>query len=211
MALSVIGVSLIVGGYVFAKADRLIGLGEVRDFIYLPLVRQSTNYTCGVAAVQSVVTFFGSAESESDLARELHPDPENGTPVGNVVNFFNARGFQTSVREPMSLRMLEEAVGAGRPTMVLLQAWAGEPGEPIQWEKTWDSGHWVVVIGYDRENIYFMDPFKTAQYTFIEREEFLRRWHDVDAAGRKYIHFGLTVWKKGGRPSFNFHDIVPMN
>jgi len=42
------------------------------------------------------------------------------------------------------------------PVLVAIQAYRSD--ERIAWEDCWDDGHYVVVIGYDQNNIYFEDP-----------------------------------------------------
>ena len=38
----------------------------------------------------------------------------------------------------------------------------------------------MVLIGYDDENLYFMDPSTGRHYAYIPRGEFVDRWHDVE-------------------------------
>lgn len=39
--------------------------------------------------------------------------------------------------------------------IVAIQAWAEEG---VDYNNDWDDGHYVVVIGYDSDNMFFMDP-----------------------------------------------------
>lgn len=76
---------------------------------------------------------------------------------------------------------VELAVDRGEPAIVAVQAW-----QPVAlaknlkpWATDWDDGHYLVVIGYDAQNLYFMDPSTADHYTYIPRGEFADRWHDV--------------------------------
>jgi predicted double-glycine peptidase len=190
---------------------RSVPVNEVERMLYLPIVRQATDYTCGVAATQSIVTYYGSNESEAELSAFLRPSPETGTPVERIAAFLEERGFRLDMAENRTAADLERYITAGKPVMVLLQAWVdAEPGVPVHWEDTWDSGHWVIAVGFDRAHFYFMDPYKTGQYTLIPRAEFESRWHDEDAAGKKYIHFGMAVWRDDRAPEFKALHAVPM-
>ena len=41
-----------------------------------------------------------------------------------------------------------------------------------------DCGHWVVAIGYNKDNIFFMDPSTSGNYTYIPKDKLVARWHD---------------------------------
>jgi len=65
--------------------------------------------------------------------------------------------------------------------------WSSRHGRqnPSDWSQDWEDGHYVVGIGYDSNNIYFMDPATMGNYTYIPVDEFLARWHDKDQRGKK--------------------------
>jgi hypothetical protein len=118
----------------------------------------------------------------------------------------------------MTLDDLEKEIRLGNPFIALLQAW-GEMSEE-DYAKEWDEGHYVLVTGFDEKNIYFMDPATTGNYTYLSREDFIRRWHDFDGistekgelcpGGIKVKNFGLVVYKKT-KPSFNFNQLIRMD
>ena len=85
-----------------------------------------------------------------------------------------------------------------QPVICLIQAWTDRKGN--NYAKDWDDGHYVVAVGYDPKNIYFMDPCTLGNYTFIPTDEFLQRWHDKDTS-EKLNHFALTLTKP--KPAFN--------
>jgi hypothetical protein len=51
-----------------------------KNFIPLPRTRQSTNWTCGVAALQSVLMYFGDEYREDRLVPVLKSNKDIGTP-----------------------------------------------------------------------------------------------------------------------------------
>jgi hypothetical protein len=104
---------------------------------------------------------------------------------------------------------LETFLKAGRPVMVMLQAWS-ESGS-ADWENDWDDGHFVVAIGFDKERFYFMDPSTPGQWAQVPRGEFVKRWHDVDDhkvqgtfSSVRTKHFALAFWKN--QKTFDFLD-----
>src|SRR4051812_22134804 len=56
----------------------LQGLPET-VFLPVPLVRQSRNFTCGAAALQSLLAFYGDSFREGQLQRLLGTEKKNGT------------------------------------------------------------------------------------------------------------------------------------
>lgn len=64
----------------------------------------------------------------------------------------------------------------------------------MDWDNTWEDGHYVVAIGYDEKYIYFEDPSILGGIGYIPKSEFLRRWHDYDMdITNKYIHYGMSI------------------
>ena len=59
-----------------------------------------------------------------------------------------------------------------------MQAWRDRDA---QWKDIWDAGHYVVMVGYDDERLFFMDPstMTPGAYAYVERKEFDERWHDL--------------------------------
>ena len=183
-----------------------VPLSSISRLIYTPLVRQATDYTCGVASAQSILGFHGIDIREDVLAKDMKADPAIGTLTKDIVAYFTSHGFTAEGSLNMTFAQLEASIDQNVPVIVLLQAWAEHL--PVEWETDWVDGHYAVVTGYDDKNFYFMDPSTVGQYTYIAREEFLRRWHDVDGTER-LMHYGLRITKDA--PVFNFHDAVPMN
>lgn len=175
------------------------------NFIYVPMARQSTNYTCGVAALQSVLGYYGDEFREGTLATELKPDQNNGTSYHNIINFSKRKGYSAKALYKMNLEQLKKLVDQKKPVIVAIQAWADKP---VSYLKDWDDGHYAVVIGYDNKYIYFMDPSTLGNYTYIPVKDFLERWHDTDGK-EKLFNFGLLIEKPN--PKYNQDKILMMD
>lgn len=155
------------------------------------MVRQSTDFTCGVAALQSVFAYFGDDCREDQLAKELNAVPKTGTHYQEMVRLAKAKGYLVKVLKDMTLADLKKIIDAGKPVICLIQAWADKP---LDYSNDWQDGHYVVAIGHDTNNIFFMDPSTLSNYTFIPEKEFVSRWHDTDGK-EKLVHFGLIIEK----------------
>jgi len=166
---------------------------EVSNLIPVPMTYQAYDYTCGVAALQSILYYYGRSFRHDELAKVLEPHPLNGTNYGKVAGFARSLGFQVDVRTNMTIEDLKKLIDDRKPVIVLIQAW---PESPVWWSESWEEGHYAVAIGYDKNNVYFMDPSTIGHYTFIHIPEFLDRWHDMDGQ-EKLIHFGMVITKQG--------------
>ncbi len=161
------------------------------NLIKVPMVRQSTDFTCGVAALQSVFAYFGDEYREDHLAKELKAVPKTGTHYQEMMRLAKAKGYSVKVLKTMTIADLKKTIDAGKPVICLIQAWADKA---VDYSNDWEDGHYVVAIGHDSDNIYFMDPSTLSNYTFIPTKEFVNRWHDTDGK-EKLVHFGLIIEK----------------
>jgi len=163
----------------------------------IPDVRQSTGYSCGAAALQAVLAYWGTSEREDRLMARLHTTPQNGTSPDNIVRVAREYGLKADLREGLTLEDLESALRQGLTVIVDLQAWRGK--DEKLWTETWDDGHYMDLLGMDANNLTFDDPSLLGSRGFIPRAEFIDRWHDyegeppLDAGDRKYVHMAIFI------------------
>ncbi len=167
------------------------------NLIKVPMLRQSTDFTCGVSALQSVFAYFGDEYREDQLAKELKAVPKTGTHYQEMMRLAKAKGYSVKVVENMTIPELKKLIDNGKPVICLIQAWAEKT---IDYSNDWEDGHYVLAIGHDESNIFFMDPSTLCNYTYIPTEEFVTRWHDTDGK-EKLVHFGLIIEKS--KPKYN--------
>jgi len=168
-------------------------------FIKVPLTYQATSFSCGAAALQSVLYYYGLAVRERKMAERLHTNPEIGTEYKNIIKVARSFGFSAEVIFNTSLQRLEEIIDRQRPVIVLMQAWAAQP---VSYQGHWGDEHYAVVIGYDRDNFYFMDPYTLGNYTYIPREQFLLRWHGREG-GEFLKRLALVITREKGEEIYN--------
>ncbi|NBQ54056.1 MAG: hypothetical protein EBU49_10810 [Proteobacteria bacterium] len=181
---------------------------DVPDFIHIPITRQATDYTCGAAALASVLHWIDSRLdfTEDKLARQLKSNRTHGTTIRNIEAFSKGLGLNVAWRDGWTIADLEGSLLRGIPVIVLIQAYADFEftGSKHDWRNDWSNGHYVVVNGLDEKNVYMMDPSSRGTYTYIPRKEFLDRWHDVDIKVR-HFNFGMTV-SDPGRLNLSSYD-----
>jgi len=146
----------------------------------VPIVRQSTSYTCGTAALLAVLYYWQVYEgNESGLVELTGTKPGEGTTPQGIVRGAQKYGLAAHYKEMVSTEELRAALGRGETVIVDIQAWPDEP-DGMSWAKRREDGHYLVLTGLDRKYAYFMDPSVGAGYTYIPLAELLERWHDYE-------------------------------
>jgi len=166
-----------------------------RALINLPTGRQTFDFDCGPKALQLVMAYYGFDIREDKLLRELKTD-SNGTTVENLVSYARKNGFGVFAECGVLLERVKEFLDAGRPVIVLVQAWATKHMTLEEWGKDYDDGHYVVLIGYHDDIFIFQDP-SSFKRTWMTEPEFLARWHDLcPKTWKKYDQFAMTFFGK---------------
>lgn len=168
----------------------------------MPDTRQSTEYSCGAAAMQAVLGYWGRDIGEEDVREMLNTNEVSGTYPDDIIRVAKALGLQAEYKENMSMADLENYVAEGIPVVVDCQAWRSVSQYNESWADTWNNGHWLVVIGIDENNVTLEDPYILGDRGIMSREEFLARWHNVRGLDEtdtgKQIHMGIAI--RGERP-----------
>lgn len=189
------------------KNENFSSKKNLPNIIQVPLLRQSTDYTCGVTALQSILYYHGIEFREDRLAKLLGSDPIMGTAYRKMVSLADSLGFKITVKEKCSMDDLKFYLDKKEPVIVLIQAWTEQKN--VDWKNDWEDGHYVVAIGYDKDKIYFMDPSTIGNYTYIPNEEFLNRWHDTDTKDT-LRHFIMSIQKETP-PVFNPDNLLKID
>lgn len=169
----------------------------------LPLVTQRTNYSCGAAALLSVLKYWRAFDGvEQDLYGPLGTTRAQGTHPAKITEVARKFGLQAQFGENLKLADLWNALRAGGTVILDLQAWADEePSSPGEWDALWEDGHYVVLTAMDENYLYAMDPSTEDAYTYVHLEEFMHRWHDYETEnGRPRRYFQSAIFIRGNAP-----------
>ncbi len=166
------------------------------DHLRVPLIRQSTDYSCGAAALLSTLYYWKAFDGmESSLYPLLATTPADGTQPEKLAEGARSFGLDAALRENMSLEDLRASLRKGETVILDIQAWR-TPGSTIAWSAAWEDGHYVVLVGMDKSRLYVMDPSTPASYAYLPLAEFLDRWHDYENRSgmrREYLHAGIVI------------------
>jgi predicted double-glycine peptidase len=175
------------------------GASATPSLLPLPDVYQSTSYSCGASAVQSVLAYWGIEVYENDLWQPLRTTERLGTAPENMLRVLRSYGLQAQMHEGTTVPEIREALGKGVPVILDIQAWPDSPLPDASWDKDWEDGHYVIAIGIDNTNLYVEDPSLLRCRGFIPLGELDSRWRDYegdppyDASKRAYTRLGIFV------------------
>jgi predicted double-glycine peptidase len=167
----------------------------------VPTVPQSTDFSCGSACLMAVMRFWLGeelkVERENELWSMLQTDPETGVEPERMAAAARAFGLSAEHRLGMTVEDLRRQLQMGHTVILMVQAWQTEP---VPWAQDWDHAHYVVLVGMDASNAYFMDPAPEAQALKLPQipiplAELPDRWHNPAVDGSPEYGFGLTVYK----------------
>lgn len=144
--------------------------------------QQTTDYSCGPAAMISLLRYLGRDGDEMTIVNEMGTSTTTGTNPEQMVAWMNAHWFIASWHEEGSLEMIRENLSNNIPTLIEWSDW---------------GGHWVLVVGYDTRNndvlsddvIIFADPYDYHDdsrdgLTWFNAERFYYMWYDARLFGR---------------------------
>lgn len=137
-------------------------LEGLRGFKSLP---QTTQFTCGAAAVASVLRYFGEMADEKMCAQCMGTNPVIGTKPEDMIRYFKHRGFKSWGNTNVPF---EEILGRLRLGKVTLVDWNDY------------GGHWCTVVAYSplKHAIVLADPARPRSlFAAHSVEQFKEHWH----------------------------------
>jgi predicted double-glycine peptidase len=175
-------------------------------YLPVPLTAQATSYSCGAAALAGILRYWKVwDEDETALYPLLNTTPLDGTHPVKLVAGARRYGLQAALREGLELADLAEALKRRETVILDIQAWPENDPTPDDWGDNWEDGHYVVLVGLDRDFIYVMDPSSHLGYGYIPRAELAGRWHDYeteDGKRREYRRMAISISGKESLPGF---------
>jgi hypothetical protein len=143
---------------VFASPD-LVGL-----YGFKPIAQQR-DYTCGAAAVVSVLRYMGMQSNETQASEAMGTNPVVGTRPEDMIRYLRKRELCARAYTGVPFDALVQRITEGKITLVDWNDW---------------GGHWVVVTGWSAkyDAIVLADPAKPrSHFSVHSRKQFIEHWH----------------------------------
>jgi len=157
--------------------------------VNFPSVRQSTKYSCGAAAAQSILGYYGIDKREDELMKELGTD-KDGTDIAPLVDLFKRNKLRTDDMVNLSVDDIKKYIKRKVPVIMSIQAWGKKHAK---YRGSLKDGHYVVAIGYDKDGIIFQDPSILGARGFIPYGDLDDRWNAEDDDKTKISKHGIAV------------------
>ena len=126
---------------------------------------------CVAACAKMILDYIGQSVNYDRLLRLLRIDPEFGTVARNIlrlselgVDVLYTRGTVDDIRDHLA---------NGRPCIAFVNT-----GELPYWNES--TGHAVVVVGIDEQNVYLNDPAFADAPKAVLHGDFLLAWMEVE-------------------------------
>lgn len=160
---SLIAISIVLSSVGYVHSTQSMTPSEprlVESFILLPQqnvilnstpYKQTTDYTCGPAAVMTLLHYFGKLSlsdmnhvTEIRIATEMGTMSDTGTSPEQIVIWLQNHGFYAELKHQVTGFIIEENIDRGIPILVVI------------------GHHWVLATGYitnsnNNDKIYFSD------------------------------------------------------
>jgi len=156
-----------------------------------PTSRQDNYCSCGTAAVQSMLAYYGIDEVLDSLSEELHLD-HNGVCYKQMIKLFKKRKLDVEYGT-MNRKKLKEYINKKIPIIVLIQAYKNNETKPYTLT-SYKDGHYVTIIGYSTRRFIIEDPSLNNELGYINNKDLDIRWHGLgEDKDEKLFFFGIAV------------------
>lgn len=160
-----------------------------------PDLRQASDYDCGAAAVQDVLSYYGDDATGIDsIISELGTDEELGTSPEQIKSYLESQGFTVDMEE-MTIEDVKVYIDEKVPVILDIQAWHEDIAIDYDYTNEWNDGHYVVAHKYNDQGLILDDPSSVGR-AFISYEDLEKRWHDVNGNNEQIKHLGIAVYGK---------------
>jgi predicted double-glycine peptidase len=126
--------------------------------------RQSSGH-CGAACLKIVLGYYGIQKSERELIKLVGSTTASGVSTENMALAIKKYKIHTIIKDNSNLKQIASLLAKQIPIMV---DWFSD-----------NDGHYSVVVGLDRENIYMQDP-ELGHLRTMKRKAFMTVWFDFE-------------------------------
>ncbi|HBE90814.1 MAG: hypothetical protein A3E37_02905 [Candidatus Andersenbacteria bacterium RIFCSPHIGHO2_12_FULL_46_9] len=128
---------------------------------------------CGPASLKMVLAYYGVEKTEAEVAKECGRDPDLGTDDKSIKKAAERYGFKVEIQKEASFEDIQLWLDKKVPVIV---DWFTR-GRADYGDSEVPDGHYSVVVGLDKDNIYLQDP-EIGKLRTLERSDFMKVWFD---------------------------------
>lgn len=120
-----------------------------------------------------VLAYYGLEKSEKEIAEKCGRDEKLGTNAESIKQAAESYGFVAEIQNEASFGDIQQWLDKKVPVIVnwFTRGRSDDPDSAVP------DGHYSVVVGLDKENIYLQDP-EIGKLRTIARDDFLCVWFD---------------------------------
>lgn len=157
---------------------------------------------CAPATLKMLLVYWdlpGKEKTDMELGEACGTDPELGTTNEAFLETIKKFGLDSAVKVDSSFDDIKLWLDKGVPVVV---DWFSPGPEEID-ESEMPDGHYSLVVGLDKENIYLQDP-EIGRLRTVSRKQFWRVWFDfttdwITHKDDMVIRWMAAVYPKGRR------------
>ena len=152
--------------------------------------RQIGEGFCGSNALKHIILYkHGLNVPETSLMNIACGSRKNGISVRGITKIAEKFNLDYNLKCNSSISDVIDSIKGENPALLLIQAW---PNKKISdWSNTWEFGHYVVAIGYDKkkDRLNYYDPIDGKKKN-LSYKKLVKIWHDKDSEN-VYHNFGM--------------------
>jgi ABC-type bacteriocin/lantibiotic exporter with double-glycine peptidase domain len=139
-----------------------------------------------------VLQYYGHNTTEQKLIKAMGCTPEFGTSPPQIARHLRSIRHKHKQQSRMSLPLIGAYLERGWPVIVAYQAWPHRPSE-TDLAHTWDNGHYSIAVALEDNRICLVDPSSKRKRRWLNSNEFVAHWRDIETAARVYMRWGVAV------------------
>lgn len=140
----------------------------------VPFKSQLAEGYCLPACVEMVLAFYAIFLTQEQLARLFETEPPMGTPFPRITRL-EKRGVVVEIGKYSTWDKLYTMLAAGKPCIAAVDLFF-MPYAQV------DSRHVVVVIGYDADMVFVLDPAEPGGVIQVAKDGFIAAWTEMECA-----------------------------
>ena len=141
----------------------------------LPMKGQWYDFDCGVAVAWSILKYLKIKVTYESVLKASKVCPVDGLKPVKLISLLEKFGVSAVCEQNKNIRFLKSQINADKPVIIPIQA---KKEYRKSWSNSWVNGHYVVVVGFDVNQVFIYDPSVGGSIKSLTHKQFYARWHD---------------------------------